>query len=306
MAQHLTAVNAAMTVSCAEVSGATIGSTELLFFPRVVKAGAYSFDIGTAGSVCLVIQTLLPALLFTGGRSTVRVTGGTHVPWSPSFDYLHDVFLPVLGRIGISVKATIESYGFYPKGGGIVRIDVEPVKKISPLIALTRGKLYSLVGRSVVAGLPVSIAERQTRAFSDALTGMIPGEIVPISISVESVPSRGQGTFMFAKPETTHGAAGFCALGARGKRAEEVGIEAAQLFMGYYDTSAAIDPHLADQIVQYLVLAQGESTYTTSSITDHLRTSLWATSCFLPFESEVIGDSGRHGMINIRTPAQRH
>jgi RNA 3'-terminal phosphate cyclase (ATP) len=225
------------------------------------------------------------------------------VPWSPSFDYLHDVFLPVLGRIGISVKATIESYGFYPTGGGIVRIDVEPVKKISPLIALTRGKLYALKGRSIVAGLPESIAERQTRAFSDALTGMIPGEIVPIRIAVESVPSRGQGTFMFAKPETTHGAAGFCALGARGKRAEEVGIEAAQLFMRYYDTSAAFDPHLADQIVQYLVLAQGESTYTTSSITDHLRTNLWATSCFLPFESEVIGDSGRHGTINIRTPA---
>jgi len=306
MAQHLTAVKAAMTVSRAEVSGATIGATELVFSPRGVKAGAYSFDIGTAGSVCLVIQTLLPALLFAGGRSTVRLTGGTHVPWSPSFDYLHDVFLPVLGRIGISVRATIESYGFYPRGGGIVRVEVEPVKEISPLVALDRGKLYSIRGRSAVGHLPVSIADRQMRAFSDILTGIISDESVPISISVDSVPSRGEGSFLFVRLESAHGAAGFCALGARGKRAEEVGGEAARLFMEYYSTGAAIDPHLADQLVQYLLLAQGESTFTTSSITNHLRTNLWATSFFLPFESEVIGDPGRLGKIIIRTPDQRH
>ena len=275
MAQYLTAVKAAMTVSRAEVSGATIGSTELFFSPRGVKAGAYSFDIGTAGSVCLVIQTLLPALLFAGGHSTVRLTGGTHAPWSPSFDYLHDVFLPVLGRIGISVRATIESYGFYPRGGGIIRVEMEPANKISPLVALDRGELYGLRGRSPVGGLPISIADRQKRAFSDTLTGMISGERVPINISVDSVPSREAGAFLFVRPESAHAAASFRALGARGKRAEEVGGEAARLFMEYYSTGAAIDPHLAEQVVQYLLLAQGESTLTTYSITDHLRTNLW-------------------------------
>lgn|GEM_PF-2657485 len=181
----------------------------------------------------------------------------------------------MLGCIGISVRATIESYGFYPRGGGIIRVEMEPANKISPLVALDRGELYGLRGRSPVGGLPISIADRQKRAFSDTLTGMISGERVPINISVDSVPSREAGAFLFVRPESAHAAASFRALGARGKRAEEVGGEAARLFMEYYSTGAAIDPHLAEQVVQYLLLAQGESTLTTYSITDHLRTNLW-------------------------------
>ena len=177
---------------------------------------------------------------------------------------------------------------------------MEPVKKIILLVALDRSELYSLRGRSAVGGLPKNIADRQTRAFSDTLAGMISGERVPISISVDSVPSRGEGTFLFVMPESAHGAAGFCALGAKGKRAEEVGEEAARLFMEYYSTGAAIDPHLADQVVQYLLLAQGDSTFTTSSITDHLRTNLWVMSFFHPFESEVVGYLGGLGKIIIR------
>ena len=173
------------------------------------------------------------------------------------------------------MRATIESYGFYPRGGGIIRVEMEPANKISPLVALDRGELYGLRGRSPVGGLPISIADRQKRAFSDTLTGMMSGERVPINISVDSVPSREAGAFLFVRPESAHAAASFRALGARGKRAEEVGGEAARLFMEYYSTGAAIDPHLAEQVVQYLLLAQGESTLTTYSITDHLRTNLW-------------------------------
>ncbi len=274
MAQHLTAVKAAMIISHAAVNGAAIGSTELLFSPRSLKAGDYEFDIGTAGSVCLVVQTILPALLLAGTHSRVRLTGGTHVPWSPSFEYLRDVFLPVLGRIGISVRANIETYGFYPRGGGNVVVEVNPADKVSPLITLNRGQLYRIAGRSAVGGLPVSIAERQRRAFYCKLSQHLSGENVPVNISAEQVPSLGQGTFLFARLEAGHGAAGFCSLGSRGKRAEEVGDEAAQELLAYYYTGAAIDPHLADQIVPYLLLAQGKSEFTTSRITNHLRTNL--------------------------------
>jgi RNA 3'-terminal phosphate cyclase (ATP) len=321
MPQHLTAVRAAQVISQAEVLGDTVGSVELAFFPGEVKHGEYSFDIGTAGSTSLVLQSLVPAivLLEKGGeggllkdRTTITLKGGTHVPFSPSYHYLAAVFAVFLGMIGIDLRLSIKSYGFYPKGGGKVRAEIVPAKEIKPLKAMERGDVLRLVGYSGVGNLPMSIAERQRKALIEKIfLPTIPTcpplqekcaggfEKLPVDIKLLNVSTPGQGTFVFLKSENEHSVAGFASLGERGKKAEGVGEEAAGEFLAYLSTGAALDRHMGDQIVLYLSLCKGESVFTTSSITEHLLTNLWVIGLFHNFRYSIEGEEGKPGTVRI-------
>ncbi len=162
-AQHLAAVRALKTISGARVEGDRLDSTELRFQPSTVRGGAYRFDIGTAGATSLVLQTLLPPLIFADTESHLVLTGGTHVPISPPFHFMQQVFLPVLGMSGIRVTASIKTYGFYPKGGGEMEVHLWPHPP-GPLPSLTfpeKKGISRVRGVSAVANLPLSIAERQ-------------------------------------------------------------------------------------------------------------------------------------------------
>lgn len=291
MPQHLTSVQAAQTISHAEVSGDRKGSEELTFTPRGVKGGEFFFEIGTAGSTSLVLQTLLPSLLFCREESRLVITGGTHVPFSPSFHYISEVFLPTLRRLGLRVDLDIESYGFYPKGGGAIRARVHPAEGVSPL-RLTEREGSEIRGFSGVGNLPLSIAERQRDAFLQAIRGRIdcPVEIEPIEVS-----GPGTGTFLFAAT----GPAGFQSLGERGKRAETVGAGAAEELISYHETGAAIDQHLPDQIVPYLAMAKGASELTTAAVTRHLLTNLWVMERFQRFTVNTEGEMGKPGKIRV-------
>jgi len=312
MPQHLTAVKAAQIISDAEVRGANPGSTELVFVPEAIRGRALSLDIGTAGSVSLVLQTIMPALVFgkrkrtTPEQMTDRVQeenftatlqGGTHVPFSPSYHYLAEVFIPFLSRIGIEIKIAIESFGFYPKGGGVLTAEIFPASSIQPLHSTDRGKLLGLRIISAVGNLPLSIAERQKQAL---LRFIQKREIIcPIEAELFAVKTTGQGTFLFLKSESDTSIAGFTALGARGKRAEAVGEEAGKEFMEYFMTGAALDPHMSDQIVLYLSLCERESEFTASCITDHLLTNLWTIEQFHEYRYDVEGKVGKPGMVRI-------
>lgn len=285
MPQHLTGVRAAALLSGASLEGDSQGSTELVFGPRGVKPGAYHFDIGTAGSTSLLMQTLLPPLIFGGEASTVSVKGGTHAPLSPPFHYLREVFLPMLKCLGIQVEATIESYGFYPRGGGVVRFAVAPADAVKTLDLTERGRLLAIRGVSAVGNLPLSIAERQRRSLMEALAGRLEG--VPIEVELAEAPTPGQGTFVFVAARFEGVLAGASALGARGKRAETVGEEAAREFLNYYRSGACLDAHMADQLVLYLALARGASRFTASALTLHLSTNLWVIGQFLPVRYET-------------------
>jgi RNA 3'-terminal phosphate cyclase (ATP) len=293
MPQHLTAVRAAALISGAETEGASQGSTELTFKPKEVKAGDYFFDIGTAGSTSLVIQSLLPPLMFSDGVSTVTLKGGTHVPMSPPFDYIRDIFIPAIGRMGARVEADIDSYGFYPKGGGKVRFGIAPCKTLKAIKLTDRGGLVRIEGVSGVGGIPLSIAERQ----KEALIRRLEGFSVDMKTSVVDTP--GTGTFVFLSALYENSIAGFSALGERGKRAEAVGEDAATEFLAYHKTDSALDPHMADQIVIYLALAGGESAFTTSKITGHLLTNLWLIKNFLDINYHVEGERGQPGRVTV-------
>ncbi|TAL23878.1 MAG: RNA 3'-phosphate cyclase [Nitrospirae bacterium] len=300
MPQHLTCVRAMQLISDAEVTGGKIGSPELVFEPRGVKAGEFLFDIGTAGSTSLVLQTIIPSLIFSKEKTSIILKGGTHVPFSPSYDYIAGVFAPVLAQIGISIELKIESYGFYPKGGGRIKVDIFPAGDIQPLRVAERGAIPRIKGYSGAGNLSSSIAERQKSAAIKKIQSGIKDLGQLIDIEILNVSSPGQGTFIFLHSEAENAVAGFTSLGERGKKAEVVGGEAADEFMEYYFTNAALDKHLPDQIVLYLSMTKEESLFTTSSITQHLMTNLSVIGLFNEFHYSVEGDIGKQGVVRLR------
>lgn len=291
--QHLASVKALARISGADERGAEPGSQEISFAPGPVRAGEYLFEIGTAGSVVLLLQAILPPLLFADGPSRVVLTGGTHVPFGPSYDFLREVFFPRLGAIGVHASCDIERYGFYPRGGGKVTAGIDPVGAIRGVDLREKGSVLSVTGRSCVANLPLSIAERQKDAAVEALAPHSP------RIETAAVTAPGKGTFLFLRVETEAGPAGFFALGAVGKRAEEVGREAAREALAYIESPGAIDPRLADQLLLYLALSKEASTFTISKVTNHLVTQMHVVRRMLGSRLDVEGRVGEPGTVRL-------
>lgn len=302
MPQHLAAVRAAQAVSAAELQGAEPGSTRLDFTPHALRGGAFSFDIGTAGAVTLVLQTLLPPLVRADRPSRVTLTGGSHVPASPSFHYLQQVFAPMLQRMGAELHLSIDAYGFYSRGGGRICAEIRPLRELQSLSIATPGELRRIAGCSGVCNLPASIAERQRTAALAALADTFAEAHLPAEIDCITATGPGQGTFLFLRADTETVRAGFTALGARGKRAETVGTEAAEELGRHLSSGAALDPHLADQLVPYLALCRRESSFSTSRITRHLLTNLWVVGRFVALRFRVEGEEGQPGRVTIHPP----
>ena len=301
--QHRISAQAAAEICGGRLIGAQPNSTELRFHPGKVRAGRHAFDVGTAGSTSLVLQTLLPPLAFCENASRILVNGGTHVAWSPPGDYLRDVFLHTVGTMGLRAKLTIRRSGFFPIGGGETEAIVEPSPApLKPLRIKDRGRLKSLRVISTVAHLPLSIAERQLNRAMNRLAaqGLAPqGE-------TGTVESPGKGSFCFIRADFENARAGFSALGALGKRAEQVADEAVEDFLKYWKGPGALDRHLADQVVLYMALAEGESMVTISEVTEHLKTNVWVIEQFLPIKFGLEEDpSGRGGTLRVTGTAFR-
>jgi len=303
MPQHLTCVRAAKIITDARVTGDTVGSMELSFWPGGAKSGKYRFDIGTAGSVSLVLQTIIPPLIFSNASETaVTLTGGTHVPYSPCYHYLEKVFVPALRLLGIDLEISIDAYGFYPKGGGKIRAVIYPGAEIKPLKAEHRGDLLKLSGLSGVGNLPVSIAERQKEALLKTLSPALKKIKCSVDIELLDAATIGQGTFAFLLSESVRSSAGFTSLGAKGKKAEAIGQEAGEEFLAYHSTGAALDPHLADQIILYLAICKNESIFSTSLVTEHLLTNLWVIGLFHRYSYVITGETGKSGIERVNPP----
>lgn len=297
--QHLTSVNACKNISQAEVEGNKLKSLTLKFNPQRIKGGDFTFNVAeekrSAGSTSLILQALFLPLSLSEQSSKITVLGGTHVPWSPPFNYLKEIFSPMMKKIGCQIELRIMKWGWYPKGGGEVGCIIHPEGKLTSLNLTERGKLLNLAGISVVSNLPFSIAERQKNQASKILREK---EFSP-EIKIIHAPSIGQGTFFFLKAEFENSVAGFGALGEIGKRAEKVAEEACQEFLEFMQTNAAIDPHLADQLIPYLALAEGQSSFTVSRISQHLLTNIWVVKQFLPTKIMVEGNEGSEGKVTI-------
>jgi RNA 3'-terminal phosphate cyclase (ATP) len=291
--QHLTGVMALARLSRAEVTGATLGSRELVFKPRAVQGGSYVFDVAektaSAGSVALVAQALLPPLLWAKAATTLTIRGGTHVSSSPSVHYLSHVFLPALAAMGVEANLTLSRWGWYPRGGGEVRLTVKPLAKLAPCRWLVPPESSSFQALSAASRVPYHVIRRQGKRLQERL-----GDDLPVAeMEAESLDS---GSFVFLWGPR----AGFHALGARGKPAERVADEAVEDFLGFINRQAALDRHLADQVLLYLARAEGPSVFTTEAITSHLLTNLWVIEQFLGPAFEVRGNLGEPGEVSCR------
>jgi RNA 3'-phosphate cyclase len=299
MAQHLKAVDAAAAISRASVVGAHMGSTTLEFHPGEIRSGRYQLDIGTAGATSLVLQTIALPLSLASSASSVIITGGTHVPWSPSYHYLDSQWCYWLSRMGFDLSLKLDQAGFYPQGGGRISCVIRPAHQIQPLQLAQRGDLVRLSGISAVAELEQSIADRQKRQALGRLNKRFPA----LLIKTARLPARlSKGTFLMILAEYSVGRACYCALGERGKPAERVADECVDAMEAFLETDAAIDQYLADQLLIPLSLAHSPSQVYTTQVTQHLLTNAEVIRRFLPVHIDIQGIPGNPGVINI-TPA---
>jgi RNA 3'-terminal phosphate cyclase (ATP) len=296
-AQHLAGVRALAQVTGAKVEGATVGSVSLSFAPGGIAGGAYQWDVGTAGAISLVLQTILIPLARARASSRVAITGGTHVPWSPPFPYIEQVLLPVLADMGLRASLTLRRWGFYPKGGGMVEGTVEP-SVLRPLTLIHRGPVKEIGGLSAVAGVPLTVAERQR----DRALSHLKALGVSCRIDCCSVEARNPGTVLFLLVACEGGRAGLTSLGEKGKPAERVADEACDQVFAYLDRVGVADPFLADQLLVPMTLASGCSSLTTTRVTEHLLTNRWVVEQFLPGRVRIEGETGQPGSVIVGDP----
>lgn len=294
MAQHLRAVDAAAAISKASVQGAVLNSTELVFEPVEIRSGRYRFDIRTAGATTLVLQTIFIPLSLASSASSVIISGGTHVPWSPSYHYLELNWLPLLIEMGFNAQISLDQAGFYPQGGGRISAVIRPVTEIKPLNLIQRGQLLKLQGISAVANLPLSIAERQKHQALKRLERLRP------HIKTVQMPSRFKGTLLLLSAEFENGRACFFGLGKLGKPAEQVADEAVDGLEVFLSTDATVDPYLADQLLLPLCLSKGASAIRSSRVSEHLLTNAAILSAFLPVEIDIQATIGEPGLVRVQ------
>ena len=278
--QHAQAILALARLCGGRASGIEPGSSEIAFEPGEICGGSYRVDIGTAGSVTLLMQCLLPAMLKSSGSTSLEVHGGTDVSWSPTVDYFRSVFLPALARFGVSASLELKQRGYYPKGQGSVLLKIEPDTLKPARFEALHGVVTArpaVQGISHSSNLPMHVAKRQAEAATLAL--MQAGFEAGVALEALQLTSTGSGITLWS------GCKGGSALGARGLPAERVGKKAADDLILELESGAAVDIHLADQLVPYLALAGGSCTVRQVSM--HARTNIWTARHFLDAEIKV-------------------
>ena len=286
--QHLESVLTAAKLCNAEMKGATLGSRELWFKPDDIVGGEIRAEIGTAGSIPMLLLTVLPLCAYAKGAVSVQVVkGGTDVRHAPTINYLKYVLLPILERMGLKVSLTIRKYGYYPKGMGEVFLDVQPCSKLTPIRLEEIGTIEELCGVSVCTFLEDrKVAERQAKAANGYLKDH--GYEAKIQVVNDRSNPLQKGSSLVLWAETSTGALlGGDAIGELRKPSEVVGREAAENLFREVEAQATVDVHLADMLVPHIALADGNSVYLTRDVTDHLDTNMWLAQKILGVKFQV-------------------
>ncbi|MCK5563548.1 RNA 3'-terminal phosphate cyclase [Candidatus Bathyarchaeota archaeon] len=292
--QHLEAVLTAAKICNAETRGAKLGSRELWFKPTEIVGGEVHAEIGTAGSIPMLLLTILPLCAFA--RKTVRVhvvKGGTDVRHAPTINYIKHVLLPMLERMGLETKLEVQKYGYYPKGMGEISLEVQPCSELKTLRLENFGNIEEVKGISVCTFLAKrKVAQRQAKAANKILKAH--GYEVQIDVvNDRSNPLQKGSSLVLWTKTSTDALLGGDAIGELRKPSESVGREAAENLVKEIEAEAIVDVHLADMLVPYMALAKGESTYLCRSITEHLDTNIWLAQKILGARFEV----GRVGSL---------
>ena len=282
--QHLSCVHAASQICNGKCQGAVQHSKVLDFQPGPVHSGNFQFDIGSAGSASLVIQTILPALFLADNPSIVSVTGGTHNPLAPPFDFLRETFLPAIATAGFRADCKLLKYGFFPAGGGKITFDIQPSQKqprqTKTINLCQPSKQFQIHARIYTAKLPPQVAQRQQKLLLQSTLTFKNIE------HIEVTESDGPGNCAMVRLCHSERTTVFTAFGMRGKPSENVIGEIVSLTRHFIDSSAAVDRFLADQLLIYMAIAKGGS-YTTNEVSAHLQTNMEVIKKFLPVDFTI-------------------
>lgn len=293
--QHLACVQACCAIADSRAEGAEVGATALTFAPGAVRPGRWRFEIGTAGAVSLLLHTLYLPLCLAAGPSELELSGGTHVPWSPSYEYLERCWAPLMARLGLSVSLRLERAGFYPPGGGRLAVRLAGGGHVRAVDWTQPVAEPRLSGVSLQAGLQPEVAERQAQGAAAVLAGR--GLSCPIAVGALEASSPGTAIALVA--ESAVGPACVTGLGERGVRAEVVGRRAAEAFVAYLETGAPLDAHAADQLVLPLALAGAPSTLLVARATAHLAGNARVIERFLPVRIATAPDECGRALVRV-------
>lgn len=279
--QHLTSLNAAAAISNANVSGATLHSTEFEFIPSAVLPGNYNFSVGTAGSTTLVLQTILPALMIADAPSEVHFEGGTHNPLAPPVDFLEKTYLPIISQMGPKVNLRFEQFGFYPAGGGRWSVKIEPTKNgLKQHDFLERGPTINLRSRILIAKLPEHIAMRELTILVQAGIGQQHFEITRVD------ESNGPGNVVMIEFISQNVTEVFTGFGEKGLQAETVAENVIREWKRYSNSNVFAGEHLADQLLLPMALAKGGS-FTALPLSGHATTNMDTIRHFLDVDFKI-------------------
>jgi RNA 3'-phosphate cyclase len=274
--QHLEAMLTAAKLCNAEVKGAALGSKELWFTPRKINGGNFESEIGTAGSIPMLLMATLPICIFA--KDTVRLhvaKGGTDVSHSPTINYLRNAFLPTLKHMGIEASVNVHRYGYYPKGMGEVTMTVKPPQALQPIRLNNFGKLRSVKGISVCTFLSErKVAERQAKTASEYLAEKGYSAEIQVVNDKSNLFQKGSSITLWAETDA-NAVIGADAIGELKKTSEAVGGEAAEKLIKELAAKPTVDVYLADMLIPYMALAEGTSTFLTRKVSDHLETNVW-------------------------------
>jgi RNA 3'-terminal phosphate cyclase (ATP) len=274
--QHLTAVRAAASICHAQLRGDALGSMMLEFIPgTAVQTGNYTFDVreaqpnGSAGAITLVLQTILLPLVLANGDSQITLRGGTHVNFSPTMSYIEQVYLPMLQRMGVKAKVELGAWGWYPQGGGEVKMQIQGGGKLGGINLLARGDLKQVRGLAVVTELPAHIPQRMANRAENLLRD------AGLRANVQAVREKGvaPGAGIFLTAEYENSLAGFGGLGRLRLTAEKVADIACEQLLNFHHSGAPVDEHLADQLLLPAALALDSSQYRVVEVSRHLTTN---------------------------------
>lgn len=298
--QHLHIGKALLEMSEARIEGLTLGSQTLTFYPGTIYGGVYGMEIGTAGAIPLFLQTIVPVAMLANSSVTFTVSGGTDVRGAMTINFLSDVILPFIKPYAQRLELQINSHGFFPVGGGVVKLRVASrfeqgnwttmVGQLPPLAVTERGSLkrVRVFSRASEDLSERKVAERQSTSFKRESKA----ERLEVKNIVVDSPSPGSTLTAIAEFEKTR--LGADSLGERNKPAEDVGKEAAQRLNEELAAAGTVDVHTADNLMLWVAIFGGG--YSFRQLTGHIATNAWTIEQFLPGalrleENQVVGRS---------------
>ncbi|MDI6643650.1 MAG: RNA 3'-terminal phosphate cyclase [Methanobacteriaceae archaeon] len=291
--QHLTAIKALSSLTSASCSGLKLGSREIYFKPGPISGGNYHIDIKTAGSTTLVLQSLMIPSMFADSTVNLVIKGGTDVKWSPTFDYLKNVTLPFLRVLGYMARIDLIKRGFYPRGGGIIKAKINPIKRLKP-INLTKLEISGFNGISHCSKLPCHVATRQAQKATEILEK----KGYPVEIDVQCIDnsiSPGSAIVLWTRGNYPLGGSD---IGEPGKRAETVAKNAADELLDQISKNSPLDKYMGDQIIPYMAIT-GRSSIKTAELTKHTVTNIYVAEKIMDKKFKVEGKIGEPAIISI-------